>query len=254
MPAPSLPCSHPRPGTSAGTKTPVRTPQPAVRPPRPHQRGHHNAVRPHSTGAADGGRLTGSRPSTSSRTRTTYPCGDSCRCEVTGVRWTRQPQGMATRRSRPPTAAQSNGLVELWDVDPFAREARACGLFGPARRNGVRPRHDRSVHDVPTAGRRCRDPRRADGGAAARRGHRRRRDGAPAGVAEDRRRERRQPGLRNPGYDASVDYVAGVLRDAGFDTSTPTYRSLATTARTIGQAPAATSSRRPAREIPAGSS
>jgi aminopeptidase S len=29
----------------------------------------------------------------------------------------------------------------------------------------------------------------------------------------------------SPGYDASVDYVAGVLRDAGFDTSTPTYGS-----------------------------
>ncbi len=28
-----------------------------------------------------------------------------------------------------------------------------------------------------------------------------------------------------PGYDASVDYVAGVLRDAGYDVSTPTYRS-----------------------------
>jgi aminopeptidase S len=27
-----------------------------------------------------------------------------------------------------------------------------------------------------------------------------------------------------PGYDASVDYVVGVLRDAGFDVSTPTYR------------------------------
>jgi aminopeptidase S len=27
----------------------------------------------------------------------------------------------------------------------------------------------------------------------------------------------------SPGYDASVDYVAGVLRDAGFDVSTPTY-------------------------------
>jgi aminopeptidase S len=26
-----------------------------------------------------------------------------------------------------------------------------------------------------------------------------------------------------PGYDASVDYVAGVLRDAGYDVSTPTY-------------------------------
>ena len=51
-----------------------------------------------------------------------------------------------------------------------------------------------------------------------------------------------------PGYDASVEYVVGVLRDAGFKASAPTYDASDGTARgTAG----ATSSRRPAPETPA---
>ncbi len=40
------------------------------------------------------------------------------------------------------------------------------------------------------------------------------------GIADQNGGNRASPG---PGYEASVDYVAGVLRDAGFDVSTPTY-------------------------------
>jgi aminopeptidase S len=39
-------------------------------------------------------------------------------------------------------------------------------------------------------------------------------------IADDNGGNRASPG---PGYEASVDYVAGVLRDAGYDVSTPTY-------------------------------
>jgi aminopeptidase S len=39
-------------------------------------------------------------------------------------------------------------------------------------------------------------------------------------IADANGGDRASPG---PGYDASVDYVAGVLRDAGYDVSTPTY-------------------------------
>jgi aminopeptidase S len=39
-------------------------------------------------------------------------------------------------------------------------------------------------------------------------------------IADDNGHNRATPG---PGYDASVDYVAGVLRGAGFQVSTPTY-------------------------------
>jgi aminopeptidase S len=39
-------------------------------------------------------------------------------------------------------------------------------------------------------------------------------------IADENGGNRASPG---PGYDASVDYVAGVLRDAGYDVSTPTY-------------------------------
>jgi aminopeptidase S len=39
-------------------------------------------------------------------------------------------------------------------------------------------------------------------------------------IAESNGGNRATPG---PGYDASVDYVAGVLRDAGFDVTTPTF-------------------------------
>ena len=39
-------------------------------------------------------------------------------------------------------------------------------------------------------------------------------------IADANGGNRASPG---PGYDASVDYVAGVLRDAGYDVSTPTY-------------------------------
>jgi aminopeptidase S len=39
-------------------------------------------------------------------------------------------------------------------------------------------------------------------------------------IADDNGGNRASPG---PGYDASVDYVAGVLRDAGFDVTTPTF-------------------------------
>ena len=53
-----------------------------------------------------------------------------------------------------------------------------------------------------------------------------------------------------PGYDASVEYVIGVLRDAGFKPSTPTFEASGRTA----MAPAgrsATSSPKPAPETPA---
>ena len=50
-----------------------------------------------------------------------------------------------------------------------------------------------------------------------------------------------------PGYDASVDYVVGVLRDIGFKASTPTYRA---SGRDGGRGPNATSSRRPVPETP----
>ena len=52
-----------------------------------------------------------------------------------------------------------------------------------------------------------------------------------------------------PGYDASVEYVVGVLRDAGFKASTPTYHASGRTARRGRRS--ATSSRRPAPETPA---
>ena len=40
-------------------------------------------------------------------------------------------------------------------------------------------------------------------------------------IADRNGGNRASPG---PGYDASVDYVAGVLRDAGYDVTTPTFR------------------------------
>ncbi|HVE96954.1 MAG TPA: M28 family metallopeptidase [Pseudonocardiaceae bacterium] len=40
-------------------------------------------------------------------------------------------------------------------------------------------------------------------------------------IADENGGNRASPG---PGYDASVDYVAGTLRDAGFEVSTPTFR------------------------------
>ena len=52
-----------------------------------------------------------------------------------------------------------------------------------------------------------------------------------------------------PGYDASVEYVVDVLRDAGFKASTPTFEASDGTARAAGAS--ATSSRRPAPATPA---
>ena len=53
------------------------------------------------------------------------------------------------------------------------------------------------------------------------------------------------------GYEASVEYVVGVLRGAGFEVSTPTYE--ASGATMAGPGPVATSSPRPAPETRAGS-
>jgi aminopeptidase S len=39
-------------------------------------------------------------------------------------------------------------------------------------------------------------------------------------IADDNGGNRASPG---PGYDASVDYVAGILRSAGYEVSTPTF-------------------------------
>ena len=39
-------------------------------------------------------------------------------------------------------------------------------------------------------------------------------------IADDNGGNRASPG---PGYDASVDYVAGILGNAGYEVSTPTY-------------------------------
>ena len=55
-----------------------------------------------------------------------------------------------------------------------------------------------------------------------------------------------------PGYEASVEYVVGVLRDAGFEVSTPTYEVSGRTTRSRPRQ-AATSSRRPAPETPTAS-
>ena len=53
-----------------------------------------------------------------------------------------------------------------------------------------------------------------------------------------------------PGYDASVEYVVGVLRGAGFKVSTPTYE-VSGDDDEVRPGQAATSSRRPAPETPA---
>ena len=55
------------------------------------------------------------------------------------------------------------------------------------------------------------------------------------------------------GYNASVDYVVGVLRSAGFEASTPTYQASGE-AMKVTPLQGATSSRRPAAEIPPASS
>ncbi len=49
-------------------------------------------------------------------------------------------------------------------------------------------------------------------------------------IADNNGGNRASPG---PGYDASVDYVAGILRDAGYEVSTPTFRVRDTTVRNV---------------------
>jgi aminopeptidase S len=49
-------------------------------------------------------------------------------------------------------------------------------------------------------------------------------------IADNNGGNRASPG---PGYDASVDYVAGVLRKAGYQVSTPTFRVDGTTVRNV---------------------
>ncbi len=49
-------------------------------------------------------------------------------------------------------------------------------------------------------------------------------------IADNNGGNRASPG---PGYDASVDYVAGILRDAGYEVSTPTFRVRDTNVRNV---------------------
>ncbi len=49
-------------------------------------------------------------------------------------------------------------------------------------------------------------------------------------IADENGGNRASPG---PGYDASVDYVAGILRDAGYEVSTPTFRVDDTNVRNV---------------------
>ncbi len=49
-------------------------------------------------------------------------------------------------------------------------------------------------------------------------------------IADNNGGNRASPG---PGYDASVDYVAAILRDAGYEVSTPTFRMANTTVRNV---------------------
>ncbi len=49
-------------------------------------------------------------------------------------------------------------------------------------------------------------------------------------IADNNGGNRASPG---PGYDASVDYVAGILRDAGYEVTTPTFRFRDATVRNV---------------------
>src|SRR5919107_5361561 len=49
-------------------------------------------------------------------------------------------------------------------------------------------------------------------------------------IADDNGGNRASPG---PGYEASLDYVAGILRDAGYQVSTPTFRVHDTDVRNV---------------------